>query len=182
MHVWYSQGMENVLSADECRAKAADYTASRHESQERCDTDGFISQWADGLHSAMYQQQAQIAENGGLWGFNALTRLSDGAIVDAKMIDGKYGLCWMIRNSSGKAEFCPVADVPQTDWNPVTREETPSEPVDEFGFSLKSQKRIAKKGYRQVKDLRPAKAVLRGSGRGLSGNVWVQVVELWERD
>ena len=57
------------------------------ESFDRCDTDGFLSQWANDMESQELLLQAQIESNNGLYEFPALFDLN-GNRVRAKL--GKH--------------------------------------------------------------------------------------------
>lgn len=88
-------------TADELRAEAAAHEAEAHASFERCDTDGFLSQWASGLSASKARLQATIVENGGVADFLALFTV-DGTWVPAKVIDGNYGPRWMVLDGEGR--------------------------------------------------------------------------------
>lgn len=77
------------------------------DSFERCDTDGFVTQASNGLMGRLYSRAAEIAENGG----SEFTRLAtlDGELLDAKCIDGKFGLCWLIEDERCDLRFAPYA-------------------------------------------------------------------------
>jgi hypothetical protein len=72
-------------------AAAADQEA--HDSFERCDTDGFLSQWASGLMAQQHRLAATIAENGGRHSFQALFD-TEGNLVPAKLVPTKFGTSW----------------------------------------------------------------------------------------
>jgi len=131
--------MTNLEKAAECERRAA-------ESFERCDTDGFLSQWADGLNARKYRLQADIDANGGMWDFPALFDLS-GKEVPAKLIRGKYGLVWSLTDADGKFTGQFVAAFPK-------REAT-----------------MTAKGYREGSVSRPAIAIISApkGAHGLSG-------------
>lgn len=87
--------------AAELRAEAADHDLKAHESRERCDTDGFISQWADGLMAAEKRLQADIEEAGGRALFPALFDLA-GNLVPAKQMQGQWGTYWAVLDDNGR--------------------------------------------------------------------------------
>ena len=95
-------------NADQLRAQASAHDAEAHASFERCDTDGALSQWANGITARRLRLQADIEDNDGLWEFPALFDL-DGNWVPAWVIDGRYGKCWMVLDEQGEAtgEFVP---------------------------------------------------------------------------
>jgi hypothetical protein len=83
-------------SADQLRAQAAQHDRDAAESFERCDTDGFLSQWASGMTAQLKRTQATLAEHGDTWTFarTVLTR-TDGSIVeDAREVTTRYGQRW----------------------------------------------------------------------------------------
>jgi hypothetical protein len=127
-------------------AKAADQEA--YDSFERCDTDGFLSQWACGLTANLHRRQAEIMEAGGVAEFPALFNL-DGQRVRAKLIDGKYGPCWAICDNRGRYTGEFVGAFP-------AREST-----------------MERKGFREGREVVEAYAFMNGTGHGLSGRAWV---------
>lgn len=54
------------------RAMAEDRRRRSQESFERCDTDGFLSQWASDITARMFDLQAEVADSNGLWIFAGL--------------------------------------------------------------------------------------------------------------
>jgi hypothetical protein len=87
-----------VTTPTALRAQAADHDRAAHESFERCDTDGFMSQWAHGLSAEQKRLQADIEEDGGRATFLALFD-TDGELVPAKWIETRYGLSWALLES-----------------------------------------------------------------------------------
>src|SRR6476661_4026520 len=83
------------MTADEHRAAAQAADQAAYDSFERCDTDGFLSQWASGLNAQKHRLQAEIEDNGGKWEFPALFDL-DGNLVPAKLISTRYGMSWAL--------------------------------------------------------------------------------------
>jgi len=171
--------LEN-LTAEQCREKASECAERAYESFERCDTDGFVSQWADGLNSRLYKTQAEIVENGGKSEFWGLFD-RQGNRVRAKLINGRFGPCWALLAAgsdrfSGKfVPFCEAAgDLfyvlgQQADDPNYSAELVP-------GLRKRVAKWTAKHGYIQEREEAPAVAKLVGKGTGLSGSCWVSVV------
>ena len=126
------------------REQAADLDRRASESFDRCDTDGFVSQWALGLTAQELRLQADIDEAGGVAEFLALFTV-DGEWVPAKRIETQYGSRWMVLDRFGNrtGEFLP--------------------------FLPKRRRTLADKGYLEGRVLRPAKATIVGSGHGLAG-------------
>lgn len=79
-------------------AKGKDRDAA--DSFDRCDTDGFLSQWASGITAEKYRLRADVAENGGMWSFSALFDL-EGNLVPAKEVYGQYGAFWSLLDDEG---------------------------------------------------------------------------------
>ena len=150
------------MDANDLRTQAAECDKRAADSFERCDTDGFISQWADGIEASRLRYAAEIVENGGTSEFMALFTL-DGQYVPARRCQSDrygWGDYWMVLDDEGKATGKFVTCCP-------TRRST-----------------IAKKGYVEGYVREPAKAVIQGSGHGLSGNAWAAVVPVnqpWEK-
>ena len=138
--------------ATRLRAEAAQADADAAASWDRCDTDGFVSQWASGLTAAEKRAQADIADAGGTALFAALVDAETGEWVPSKLIDGKFGLCWALLGSDGKFTGKFVTAFPK-------REAT-----------------MLRKGFREVRGRWPARATLGGGGQGLAGAASVRVV------
>jgi hypothetical protein len=144
---------EEKLTADEYRKLAADSRRRSAESFERCDTDGFVSQFCADRQANLYEVLADLAEAGWVCEFSCL-RNTDEEIVPAKLITGRYGPCWALCDEVGQftGEFVK--------WD--------------------SPKALAKKGLHESKETRPAtaKIVASKSARGFSGlaSTYVAVV------
>lgn len=143
-------------TAAELREQAAQHERDAAESFERCDTDGFVSQWASGLNAQAARTNAMIAENGGLATFvrTRLVSIETGEPVeDARKVQTRYGAKWRIDSTD---EWLPYAPA---------REST-----------------LAKRGYREVDEFATAPALAKlaapKGARGLSGatSVYVAVV------
>lgn len=80
--------------------KAQEHRDEARASFERCDTDGFLSQWAHGINARLHDRLAQIERDGGVAEFPALFDL-EGNRVRAKLIDGRWGQCWAICDDQG---------------------------------------------------------------------------------
>lgn len=133
-----------TATPQELREQAAAHDRKAHESFERCDTDGFMSQWADGLTAGKLRLQAQIAENGGRATHPALFDL-EGNLVPAKLVDGRYGLVWgLLEDDDPHGRF--------VGWFNPSQARRP-------GVARRND---AKKGYYIGYVLAPAEAKLRG--------------------
>lgn len=139
--------------AEELKKSAAHYERLREESFERSDTDGFLTQWAMGICGRRDRLQAEIEENNGLSTFTGLYERASGKRVAAKLINGKFGLCWAFCDENGKftGRF--------------------------LGHSKGTKRsRLYKEGFELREEEAPAKAVIQGEGTGLSGQAWAAVV------
>jgi len=74
------------LTADAYRAMANRSNNEAYESFERCDTDGFLSQWANQQMTSRYLNLAAVAENGWKREFHALFDL-EGNLIAAKYLE-----------------------------------------------------------------------------------------------
>lgn len=137
-----------TMTGDELRARANAADARAAESFERCDTDGFLSQYANGICAQRDRRAAEVADAGGMWTFErtVLVRL-DGTPTDAREVKTRYGYRWRLDSTD--------------EWLPVrpAREST-----------------LARRGYREVeeREVAPAVVTLDGQGRGMSGTCWVR--------
>lgn len=139
-------------TAEEYRKMAQGNVMASSESFERCDTDGFLSQWGHDQMARVYEALAGLAENGGKSTFVYLADLN-GNLVNAKVIPSKFsGSCWMLLDENNKAtgEFAP--------WKPA-RKNT-----------------LAKRGYQEIEVEREAVIMTEGNG-GYSINVFSYPVE-----
>jgi len=86
---------EMLAQAAKYRDEARGNDRDAQESYERCDTDGFLSQWAHGQMADRYYRAADILEAGGCAEFIALFDL-EGNLVPAKYIQTRYGWSWAL--------------------------------------------------------------------------------------
>lgn len=139
-------------------------TATEHfdkaqESFDRCDTDGFLSQWAHQMNGIKAQEQARVDENGGMWRFLALFDADTEAIVPAKLISTRYGQAWaLLESTDPRSAFTGQFVNPSEARKAETR-----------------RKNMVKKGYREGLVWAPAKADFVGGGSGLGGAANMQV-------
>jgi hypothetical protein len=89
---------------DELRQMARDCYKRSADSFDRCDTDGFLSQWANDQTARVYEAAASLAENGWVAEMPALFDL-DGNLLDARPVSGRYGTSWMITEADGSRRF-----------------------------------------------------------------------------
>lgn len=136
------------LTPTELRERADAHERKAQESFERCDTDGFVSQWASGISAQVDRLEADIRENGGMATFPALLR--DGELVPAVIIDTRYGSRWGVFASAEEANSYGGTII---EWVPM------------------GERALAKRGYTMGRVLRPAFAEVKApkGARGLSG-------------
>ena len=139
-----------MTTAQALRTEAAAHEQAAQDSFDRCDTDGFLSQWASGLTAQLKRCQADVLDNGGMAEFPALFTL-DGERVNAKLIDGRFGRCWAMMDEAGKFTGEFIKAFP------------------------KRKSTMARKGFREGTEMAPAVAFMDGRGTGLSGTAWVAV-------
>lgn len=150
---------EPELSADEHRRLAREADQEAYESFARCDTDGFLSQWASGLSAQRHRLAAEIADRGGRHEFSALFDL-EGNMVPAKLVSTRYGTSWGILSDPDD----PHGEISR--WVGRSRAES----LD------KRRRAMEKKGYREGRVMARARADIVGHGHGLSGSAWVAAV------
>jgi hypothetical protein len=92
----------NTDTPDSLRAAA--------DSFDRCDTDGFLSQWASGMTARKQRAQADLLEAGGMIEMSALFNL-DGTVASTHRAYGEYGAYWVLNDTAsmrfGKRFFRP---------------------------------------------------------------------------
>lgn len=100
---------DNLIAQKLEQADAEDQKA--REIYERSDTDGFLSEMVSRLNAEKLRLEAQLISQGGVSEFDALFDL-DGKIVDAKIVNTKYGVRWMVfSNGTPTGEFLPLKPV-----------------------------------------------------------------------
>lgn len=147
-------------AGDRLRAEAAAADQRREESFNRCDTDGFVSQWANGITAQLKRANAEIADNGGLAEFPCLLDATTGARVDAKLVEvrNRYthgtDLKWVL--STAAERFYGRKWIPS-------------------GKRSRIQKQL---GLMEGTEMAPAVAVTAGGGKGLSGacSVYIKII------
>jgi hypothetical protein len=133
-------------TAEQLRGDAAAHRQEARESFERCDTDGFLSQWASGKSAQLADTRAEIAEAGGMAWFARWELHRDGRRIVTRKVETRYGTKWRIDETD--------------EWI-------------SYG-SARAAKRKGYE-MREVIEQAAAFAVMAGSGTGLSGQAWVAV-------
>jgi hypothetical protein len=124
--------------------------AQAAESFERCDTDGFLSQWASGLSAQRAALQAEIVRSGGRAQFRGLY-LGDEripAVPAQRMWEGQTSYHWRLAPEA-EARF-------GRRYIPRATSRGPGRIMKALGLSERAE-------------MAPAYAAVRGSGTGLSG-------------
>lgn len=111
-----------------------------HDSFERSDTDGFMSQAASETMALQYEASARLAEQGGMAEFPALMD-TDGNLVPARLVRTHYGQAWMLLDEKGDSTG---------EWVNPSRAST----------AAKRNAAMAKKGYAEGLVRAPAKVTL----------------------
>lgn len=145
-------------TAVDLRNKALDLQKQKNESFDRCDTDGFLTQWALGLEAEELNAQANVEENGGKAEFPALFDLT-GKRVRAKLITTHPP--WARWANVRTWAFCDKEDK----FTGLFINAFPKRPET-----------MARKGYKEGFEKAPAKATTLGHGHGLGGTVWVATI------
>lgn len=100
------EGTYNGKTARQWRDLASISAARSTESFDRSDTDGALSQAGDNLTARKYRLCAQLAEQDGIWGFQALFTLTGALVPDATYIRTKQGKwVWRIGRGEGAQWF-----------------------------------------------------------------------------
>jgi hypothetical protein len=145
------------LTADQYRKMAHGEHSKREESFDRCDTDGFLTQWASGLYSSLYQTLAELAENNWMAEFPALFYSDTNKRVPAKIIYVQDKFSY----NGGTKSLWAIID-PET--GKFTGVFLPT------GKKSRKQKSL---GFWEGTESAPAYAKIDGKGYGLSGSAWV---------
>lgn len=87
-------------SAEEYRESAARKTRDAAESFERCDTDGFVSQWASGISADLDRAKAALIEAGKVSRFIGL--YEGDRRVKAKLISTRFGTSWLLHEDEAE--------------------------------------------------------------------------------
>lgn len=132
-------------------AEANRLREAAQESFDRCDTDGYVTQWAFGVRAQEEDLKAWLQSQGGKADFVALFDLA-GNLIPAKLVEGKWGPCWGLLAS---------ADVD-------------SRVVGWIGAFPRRESTLRNKGYYEGTVRCIAYVTLDGSGTGLSGALSVR--------
>jgi len=134
-----------TMTQSELLAEATACEQRKEESFERCDTDGFLSQWANGINANLYRRQAELVANGGMARFPGL--FEGDRRVAAKLIETRFGESWILRDDEAAKfgrKFIP----------------------NSYDNNSKIQRKL---GLHQKPEHAPARAKIMSNGTGLSG-------------
>lgn len=98
------QGYEGTYkgkTAAQWRQDARECAQRSLDSFDRCDTDGFVSQWANDTIARKYDMYARLAEKDGLWEFRALFTLTGALVPDAVYLKTRLNK-WVWRIGTGQ--------------------------------------------------------------------------------
>jgi hypothetical protein len=91
-----------MTTATDLRAEAAAAHQRSADSFDRCDTDGFLSQWALDLTGRKLSAEADLLDAGGLVEVPALFDL-DGNVASTHLHHGQYGYSWVLDDAHANA-------------------------------------------------------------------------------
>jgi hypothetical protein len=150
-----------LAAIERAHAKARDYRKAREESFRRCDTDGFLTQYFDGISSDEERLRAKLLAHGGFDTFPTLFDRHTGEQVRAKLIEGEWGWSWAFLDDGGRRTGRYIPDSRQS-----------------------KRCKLWKQGFVVLGAWHPARATITGVGTGLSGQAWATTVkcELDERE
>lgn len=86
-------------TAEALHAEAQAHYEEQAASFERCDTDGFVSQWASGIMGDLARVKARLVEQGGESEFHALFDL-DGNVISTHEGYGQYGRYYVLTDEA----------------------------------------------------------------------------------
>ena len=104
------------LTAQDHREAAARAENDRTESFDRCDTDGFLSQWAYGITAQKHRAEANLIEAGGVIDAQVLFDV-EGNISSTHQAFGQYGEFWVLYDEAAE-KFCKRFYSPSKAYRP----------------------------------------------------------------
>jgi len=147
------------MTSTELRAKAAQCRQDAADSFARCDTDGFLSQWASGVNANRYEMEADLMDAGGTAPFWGLFD-RHGRRLQARLVEGEWGLVWCVRAIGGRTVWVPhTITFDEVENGPYITYENPR-----FGPRTKGHRL----GLRVAWEDAPARVDMVGGNSGLS--------------
>jgi hypothetical protein len=138
----------STTKAQELREQAKQARQDSLDSFERCDTDGFLSQWASDCSARLLSAEADLAEYDYIWRFTTLGD-AEGNLIPNKKIETKFGYAYAIFQSFADLE---VRGAQIIQWVGT------------------GEKAIAKKGYTPILVEAKGKAIL---GKGINPSAFI---------
>lgn len=80
-----------TTDGDKFRTSSAKHHQNAQDSFDRCDTDGFISQYSSGLNGQLDHAKALLADRGGLTVVPVIIDLATDQIIGVRSVHGKFG-------------------------------------------------------------------------------------------
>jgi len=106
MEIWFRENVSDaewVAHAESCREKARKI---EEDKQRIYDEDGYAF-YHDGMMRSSYSE-ARLADQKGIGMFFKLMDFN-GNVVDARIVDGKFGKVWCVQNSDGSVSWVNVS-------------------------------------------------------------------------
>ena len=152
---------EQLREATEIEQAGQNRLKAKRESFERCDTDGFLTQWAHGVNADKDRMQAAILRNGGYAEFPVLVDTATGEVVADKVYTFDNTFAGFGTVTKWKVDVAKYG----RKWLPT-------------GPKSRVQKTL---GLEEQTRWFPAYADLKSNGTGMSGQVWTEAVRKFER-
>lgn len=112
--------MTETMTAEQHREAAEAARKSAAESFERCDTDGFLSQWASGLTAQKHDAEARLLEAGGV--MDCMVLFLNGELASTHQGFSQFGEYWVLNDEAaekfGKRFYSPSKSLK----NPIARD------------------------------------------------------------
>lgn len=148
---------EQRARVETLRAEQQAARQRREESWARSDTDGFLSQWANGVTDQHIEAQIKVLENGGYHRFAVVVDADGNVVAERQQYFPKFNAPWLTEPKwRVRDEY--VERVGRK-WLPV-------------GANSRVQKQL---GLSEQTFWFPAVAKVAGKGTGLSGSVWIEI-------
>jgi len=145
-----------LAKIEQLEQEAKDALRRQEESWERSDTDGFLSQWANGMTASLNRRKIEVLRCGGYAQFWVLVHEATGTVIATESVTFSLRDQPWIKNTKWRVEDEHLHLTNGRKWIPVQRGDKPGRIAKSFGL---------------VEDQRwfRAEAKIMGSGTGLSG-------------
>lgn len=153
-----------LAQIDKLEQEAKDALRRQEESWERSDTDGFLSQWANGMTASLNRRKIEVLKTGGYAQFWVLVHAETGTVIATESVTFSVRDMPWVKNTKWRVENEHLQFTAGRKWIPVQRGDKPGRIAKSFGL-VEEQRWF------------PARAAIMGSGTGLSGcaNAYVGV-------